>query len=234
MVTLTIDGQHVRVEGGTPILEVARQLGIHIPTLCYHPALKPHGACRLCMVEVIKNKWSKLVTSCNYPAEEGLEVSTSSDRVKRTRRVLMEFLLARCPNVPVIRQLAERKGIRASRLKKIDDQRCILCGLCVRTCEEMVGVSAIGFVNRGTKREVNTPFGVNSDVCIGCGSCTYICPTGCIEMVIKPETPGGRSLNMGDLALDICPNDHDCENCKIDHLFLDQMRRVIEDTRSKT
>jgi NADH dehydrogenase/NADH:ubiquinone oxidoreductase subunit G len=186
------------------------------------------------MVEVIQNKCSKLVTSCNYPAEQGLEVLTASDRVKRTRKMVMELLLARCPDVPLIQQLAQDMGLKASRFRKKEDQRCILCGLCVRACEEMVGVSAIGFVNRGTKREVNTPFGVNSDVCIGCGSCTYICPTGCIEMVIKPETPGGRSLNMGDLALDVCPNNYACETCEIDHQFLREMRRVIEDLRPRT
>ena len=87
---------------------------------------------------------------------------------------MVELLLARGPNVPAIRQLAEGMGIKTSRFKKKDDQRCILCGLCVRVCEEMVGVSAIGLANRGTEREVNTPFGINSDVCIGCGSCTYI------------------------------------------------------------
>lgn len=231
MVTLTIDGQHVRVEGGTPILEVAKKLGIHIPTLCYHPALKPYGACRLCMVEVIKNKWSKLVTSCNYPAEDGLEVSTSSDRVKRIRRVLMEFLLARCPNVPVIRQLAERKGIRASRLKKIDDQRCILCGLCVRTCEEMVGVSAISFTNRGTDREVNTPFGIASDVCIGCGACTYICPTTCIEMVYNSDDAGGQSLHMGELALEACPHNHACDTCEMEQHFVEDMKSAVQELR---
>ena len=230
-VTLTIDGQIIHVERHTPILEAAKRLEIFIPTLCYHEALEPYGSCRLCMVEVIQKKRSRLVTSCNYPAEEGLEVLTASDRVRRTRKMVMELLLARCPDVPGIRRLAEKLGVKTSPFKKKEDQRCILCGLCVRVCEEMVGVSAIGFVNRGTEREVNTPFGINSDVCIGCGSCTYICPTGCIEMVIKPGAPGGRSLNMGDLALDVCPNNYACETCEIEHQFFREMKRVIEDLR---
>ena len=121
--------------------------------------------------------------------------------------------------------------VKTSRFKKREDQRCILCGLCVRACEEIVGVYAISFSNRGIEREVNTPFGINSDVCIGCGSCTYICPTGCIEMVIKPETPGGRSLNMGDLDLDICPHNYECDTCEIDDQFLVEMKRIIEDVR---
>jgi bidirectional [NiFe] hydrogenase diaphorase subunit len=231
MVTLTVDGQMVRVQGETPIIEAARKLGINIPTLCHHEALKPYGACRLCVVEVIKNKWSKLVTSCNYPAEEGLVVLTTSDRVRRTRRMLMEFFLARSPNVPVIKQVAEKMGVRASRLKKQEDERCILCGLCVRVCEEMVGVSAISFANRGIEREVDTPFGMDSDVCIGCGGCTYVCPTGCIEMIGEPDAPGGRRLNMGDLNLDVCPHSYECKTCELEREFFEEMSRVIEGVR---
>ena len=231
MVTLTIDGKLINVEPETPLIEAARKLDIHIPTLCHHEALKPYGACRLCVVEVIKNKWSRLVTSCNYPAQEGLEVLTASDRVKRTRRMLMEFFLARSPNVPAIRQLAEKMGLKTSRLKKREDERCILCGLCVRVCEEMVGVSAISFSNRGIEREVSTPFGMASDVCIGCGACTYICPTSCIEMVGKPDAPDGRHLNMGDLALDTCPNNYACETCEREGEFLEEMRQAVASLR---
>jgi predicted molibdopterin-dependent oxidoreductase YjgC len=186
------------------------------------------------VVEITKNRRSKLVTSCNYPAEEGLTVLTASERVKETRKMVVELLLARCPDVPQIWQLAEKMGIKESRFKKKEDQRCILCGLCVRVCEEMVGVSAISFANRGIEREVNTPFSIESDVCIGCGSCTYICPTGCVEMVGNPGPPGGRTMNMGDLALDVCPNNYDCESCEIDHQFLHQMRHVIEEMRPRT
>jgi len=183
------------------------------------------------MVEVMKNNRSKLVTSCNYPAEEGLVVFTASEGVKKTRRIVMELLLARCPDVPEIQRLAEEMGVKTSRFKKREDQRCILCGLCVRACEEIVGVNAISFSNRGIEREVNTPFGIDSDVCIGCGSCTYICPTGCIEMVGDPGPSGSRTMNMGNLDLDICPNNHDCETCEIDHEFLGEIRRVIEAVR---
>lgn len=230
---MTIDGQFVRAEPETPILEVARKLGIQIPTLCYHEALKPYGACRLCMVEVFKNNRSKLVTSCNYPAEEGLVVLTSSDRVKKIRKMLMEFFLARCPQVPLIQRLAEKMGIKTSRLKKIDDQKCILCGLCVRICEEMVGVSAISFTNRGTGRAVNTPFGLDSDACIGCGACTYVCPTTCIEMVDNPDASGGRWLNMGELALETCPNDYACQTCELEIKFHEKMKRAMQNLRQR-
>ena len=231
MVTLTIDGQIVHVERETPIIEVARQLGIHIPTLCYHQAIKPYGGCRLCVVEVRKNNWFKLVTSCNYPAEEGLEVFTSSDRVKKTRKMVIELLLARCPHVPVIRQLAEKMGITTLRFKKMEDKRCILCGLCVRVCEEIVGLRAIGFANRGAEREVSTPFDLASDVCIGCGACTYICPTGCIEMVDRDDGSSERRLNMGNLDLNTCPNNYECDTCEIDRQFMEDMKRLIRKVR---
>jgi len=232
MVTLTIDGQIIHVKRHTSILDAAKQLGIYVPTLCYHKALKPYGSCRLCIVEVVKNNRSKLVTSCNYPAEDSLVVFTTTDRVKRTRKGVMELLLARCPDVPQIQKLAEKMGIKTVRFKKKGDQRCILCGLCVRACEEIVGVSAISFASRGVEREVNTPFGLDSDVCIGCGSCTYICPTGCIEMVGGPGPPGGRRMNMGDLALDACPNNYNCDTCEIEQQFLEEMKDIVRRVRS--
>ena len=234
MVALTIDGQIIHVQRHTPIRDAAKRLGIVIPTLCHHEAIKAYGSCRLCVVEVFRNGRSKLVTSCNYPAEEGLVVFTSSAAVKKTRKMVMELLLARCPDVPQIQQLAERMGVRTSRFKKREDQRCILCGLCVRVCEELVGVSAISFASRGIEREVNTPFGVESEVCIGCGSCTYICPTGCIEMVGSPGPPGGRTMNMGVLDLQPCPNDYACDACQIDEEFLRKIRREIEGIRVRT
>ena len=231
MVRLTIDGQVVYVKHHTPILDAAKQLGISIPTLCYHRALKPYGSCRLCIVEVSRNGRSKLVTSCNYPAEDGLVVLTATERVKMTRKVVMELLLARCPDVAEIQHLAEKMGIKTARFKKKGDQRCILCGLCVRVCEEVVGVNAISFSSRGTEKEVNTPFGIASEVCIGCGSCTYICPTGCIEMVGNPGPPGSRTMHMGHLALDPCPNDYACKTCNIDQQFTDEMKSVVERLR---
>ena len=234
MVTLIINGQIVHVQRHTPVLDAAKQLGIFVPTLCYHEAIKPYGSCRLCVVEVFRNGRSKLVTSCNYPVEDGLVVFTGSEDVRNTRKMVMELLLARCSDAPEIQQLAEKIGIKASSFKKKGDQRCILCGLCVRACEQIVGVDAISFSNRGIEREVNTPFGMDSDVCIGCGSCTYICPTGCIEMEGKPGPPGSRTMKMGDLALELCPNDYRCATCEIDREFLEEMQQVIERVRLQT
>jgi len=182
MVTLTIDGQEVQAEEGAMILDVARDNNIFIPALCSHESVTPYGACRLCLVEVNKNGRQRLVTSCLYPVEEGLVVNTNSERIARNRRVLMELLLARSPESKVIQDLARRLGVEKTPFPVEDHGNCILCALCVRVCQEVVGVSAISLVNRGVQREMAIPFYDNTDACIACGSCAYICPTGAIKM----------------------------------------------------
>ena len=231
-VPITIDGQMVQIDQGTPIIDAAKKAGIVIPTLCYHEALKPYGSCRLCMVEIVLNKQRRLVTACNFPVEIGMEVFTDTAKVRHIRRTIIELLLARCPDVSSLHTMARQMGIKSSRFKKQGAAECILCGLCVRFCEEVVGVSAIGLANRGIDREVATPFKVASDVCIGCGSCTYICPTGCIEMVPDEKTPQMRSMKMGQHSLNPCINDYDCETCPIEQEFFEDMRFVIAEFRS--
>ena len=181
MVTLTIDDQRVEVAEGLTILDAARELRIPIPTLCHNDALAPYGACRLCMVEIAKDGWSKLVASCLYPVEEGLEVDTRSERVMSSRQLMLEFLLARCPGVKMVQDLAREMGVDHTPFE-IGDDECILCGMCVRACEEVVGVSALGFIGRGVDREVGPPFLEAPEVCVGCGSCAEICPTGAIKI----------------------------------------------------
>ncbi|MFC1908198.1 2Fe-2S iron-sulfur cluster-binding protein [Chloroflexota bacterium] len=181
MVNFTIDGKLVTAEEGTYILQVARANNIDIPTLCYHPALEPCGVCRLCTVEAISRGKKRLVTSCNYPVEEGLEIRTDSEEVIRARRMIVEMLLARCPNVEVIQGLAKDFGVEKPRFK-LGDDNCILCGLCARVCEERMGVSAISFVGRGLERKIDTPFHIQSEVCMACGACAFVCPTGAIKL----------------------------------------------------
>ena len=181
MVTLTIDGREVQAQEGAMILDVARDNNIYIPALCANEAIKPYGACRLCLVEIVTNGRERLVTSCLYPVEEGLIVKTNSERIMNNRRMIMELLLARCPDLEVIQDLARRLGVDKTPFK-LEDEKCILCGLCVRACEEVVGVSAISLVSRGVNREIATPFYEPSDTCIGCGSCAYVCPLNTIEM----------------------------------------------------
>ena len=137
-----------------------------------------------------------------------MEVFTDTSRVKELRKKVVELLLARCPDVSLLQTLARQMGIENSKFRNKEDKECILCGLCVRFCEEVVGVNAIGLSNRGVECELATPFNASSDTCIGCGSCTYICPTGCIEMVEDKETPGMQKMNIGNLSLETCPNDY--------------------------
>ena len=178
-ITLKIDGQEVKAKEGATILDVAKGMGIKIPTLCYLKALSPFGSCRMCSVEIVdKRGRSRLVTSCNYPVEEGLVVYTKSEKTIKTRKTLLELLLARCPKVPKIQEMALEYGIQKSSFWTEDeDEDCILCGLCARVCDELVGVHAINFAGRGVEREVTTPYHALSNDCIGCGACATVCPT---------------------------------------------------------
>ncbi len=176
-VRLVIDGKNVAAKQGQTLLEAAASAGIGIPALCRHPAVEAYGACRLCIVEVKAHGRTRLVTSCNYEAAEGLEVLTSTERVRRNRAMTLELLLARCPDVKAIRDLAARHGAAAGRFPAGRDD-CILCGLCVRICRERMGVGAADFVGRGAQMRVDTPYERRSGVCITCGACTFACPTG--------------------------------------------------------
>jgi len=185
MATLIIDGQEVHAEEGQTILEVARANGIEIPTLCSHPLLEPYGACRLCTVEVIRRGWSRLETSCTHPAWDGLEVKTRSPAVIEARKVLLELMLSRTPNVPVIQELARAYGVTEPPYPVEDPQeKCILCGLCVRVCRELVKANVLDFSQAGIERRVGPPFLEKTRQCIGCGACTIVCPTGAIEIVL--------------------------------------------------
>ncbi len=175
MIKLTINGLEVSVEEGTTLLEAARFLGFPIPTLCHMEGLSPYGACRLCVVEIGEGPRSKLVSSCTYPAQEGLKVRTASSRVMRARKMILELLLASCPQSKVVQDLAAQYEIRRQRFKQ-EYEDCIMCGLCVRMCEEQMMAKAIGFRGRGENRSVGTPFDIKSEQCRLCGGCIYVCP----------------------------------------------------------
>jgi len=180
MVHFKLNGKDVQGEEGEYILQVAERHGVEIPTLCYHKALGPAGMCRLCTVEVFDGRKSNFVTACNYPIKEGMEVRTETDAVHEGRKLIVELLLARCPNVPTVKELAARYGIKEPRFKKRDDD-CILCGLCVRVCERM-GNSAITLTGRGVDMRVDTPFHIQTELCMACGACASVCPTGHIKL----------------------------------------------------
>jgi NADH dehydrogenase/NADH:ubiquinone oxidoreductase subunit G len=182
MVTLKINGKKVKVKKGSTVLEAARSAGIEIPTLCSNDALEPYGACRLCIVEISKNGRTAIESSCTYPAEEGLTVKTDSPRVIEGRKLVIELLLARCPNVKKVQQLAEQYKIADSAPEwRKENEYCILCGLCVRACNEVVKAGAIQFAGNGTDKIVDSPFHQSAEDCILCGSCAFICPTGIIK-----------------------------------------------------
>jgi bidirectional [NiFe] hydrogenase diaphorase subunit len=175
-VTLEIDGRQVKAKEGMTILEAARSVGIDIPTLCYHEKLAPYGACRLCTVEISRNKRTRLVTACVYPVEDGLVVKTESPQVIKTRKMLLELMLASAP-AKAIEDLALQYGVEKPRFEA-ERTMCVLCGLCVRYCAEIKKANAIGFVGRGIERKVVFFPEIASTVCMSCKECFGLCPTG--------------------------------------------------------
>jgi len=200
MILLTINDKKIEVEEGLTVLKAAESVGIKIPTLCSHKALSPYGACRLCLVEISQGGGPpEIQASCTYPALEGLVVQTDSERVIKTRKIMIELLLARCPDSEEIKNLAKELGVEKTRIKP-KNKDCSLCGLCVRMCQERMGRAAISFSGRGPRREVTSPFGKPSEVCQACGACDFICPTGKIRLpeVSKNEPcPIPSEYNMG-------------------------------------
>ena len=190
MPVVDLDGVEVNVKPGATILEAARKAGIWIPTLCYHPALTNAATCRICMVELDRGGGAQLVTACNYPVQRDITVSVNSKKAVRARQGVMRLLLARSPESPELCELALKMGVAVTPYPKVTESQrnCILCGLCTRVCEEVIGQSAIGFAGRGVDRVVATPFRLASEECIACGACAAVCPVGTIQVRIHLDT----------------------------------------------
>ena len=179
-IQLEIDGKEVKATEGMTVLEAAQSARIFIPTLCHHEKLEPFGGCRVCIVEVEVNGWTKLVVSCVYPVEENIIVRTRSEKVDRIRKTIIELLMAHAPDSPQLQDLAQEYGADRDRFEK-DASFCIHCGLCVRYCAEVAKKNAIGFVGRGINKEISFIPEIAAKECNDCKECFPLCPTSYLQ-----------------------------------------------------
>lgn len=179
-ILLQIDGKEVKATEGMTVLAAAQSAGISIPTLCHHEKLEPFGGCRLCIVEVEVRGWTNLVVSCVYTVAENLMVRTRSEKVDRIRKTILELLLAHAPDSPQLQDLAQEYGANKDRFDK-EASFCIHCGLCVRYCAEVKKANALGFVDRGIRKEISFIPEIASKVCWNCKECFPLCPTSALQ-----------------------------------------------------
>ncbi len=202
---IEVNNRQLEAKEGELLLETLNRNGIKVPTLCYLKNTTPTGSCRMCVVE--NKETGKLFTSCSYPVQEGMKVLTHSPKVIESRKTIVELLLSDHPDDCLycvrnrnceLQNLADELQVRERKIKgqknnyKIDrssasivrdPDKCILCGRCVHVCEDMMGVSAIDFINRGSKSVIGTTFnkGLNTSSCVNCGQCIMVCPTGALS-----------------------------------------------------
>lgn len=202
--TININNKDCKATQGETILDVLNRNGIKVPTLCHIKDSMPTGACRMCVVEDVKT--GKLITSCSFPANAGMQIKTHSQRVVESRKTIIELLLSNHPDDCLycvrnknceLQDLSEEHHIRERKIRgrknkeKLDlssasivrdPEKCILCGRCVTMCEDVMGVACIDFINRGNKSIIGTSFnqGLNTSSCINCGQCIMVCPTGAL------------------------------------------------------
>lgn len=225
-VNMTIDGRQVTAREGQTVLEAATEAGIKIPTLCHHPALKPVGSCRLCLVEISRQR--TLQPACTFPVMDGAEILTHSPKVEEARRFVLELLLSDHPldcmtcertGSCELQDLAYEYGIQQTRFPGVqhdypidtsnpfylrDYNKCILCRRCVRACNEINGVEAIGVIQRGFSSKIGTAFDgtMQDSPCEFCGMCVEVCPTGALQP--KLGIGQGRAWELDKVAT-TCP-----------------------------
>lgn len=220
MIHIQINGKVVKASEGEMLLSVLRREGIDVPALCDHAAVEPNGSCRLCTVEITKegwDGWKKYVTSCLYPVEKGLIVTTHTEELTEIRRNILDLYLARCPNSDLIQKMAEEYGVYTTSFETIPEgDNCIMCYACTRICD-VLGKSAIAAVMRGHEKVIAPPFGDEPPDCIGCLSCAQICPTDVIEWNDKG---GYRTIWNKRFELITCKN---CGKTTITREFADYL-----------
>ena len=181
-ILLQIDGKEVKAKEEMTVLQAAQSAGISIPTLCHHDKLEPFGGCRICIVEVEVRGWTKHVVSCVYPVAENLVVKTRSEKIDRIRKMILELLLAHAPDSPELQDLAQEYGADKDRFEK-DASFCIHCALCVRYCAEVIKKNAVGFIDRGIRKEISFIPEIASKECNNCKACFPLCPTSYLQAV---------------------------------------------------
>jgi bidirectional [NiFe] hydrogenase diaphorase subunit len=179
-IRLQIDGKEVVAKEGMTVLQAAQSAEIFIPTLCHHEELAPYGGCRICIVEVEISGSKRLVVSCVHPVEENLVVQTRSEKVDRIRKTLLELLMAHAPDSPKLQDLAVEYRADRDRFEK-DASFCIHCGLCVRYCAEVVKKNAVGFIDRGIRKEISFIPEIAAKECNDCKRCFPLCPTSYLQ-----------------------------------------------------
>ncbi|OPY64783.1 MAG: NADP-reducing hydrogenase subunit HndC [Syntrophorhabdaceae bacterium PtaU1.Bin034] len=200
---LKINGKVVRAEEGETILNVARREGFVIPTLCYHETLGPMGRCRICAVEVVEGEKSRVVSSCIYPAREGMQITTDSEAVKLARKKAIQGLLSLAPASDVIQALANQYGVpQVGYSESQAENKCILCTQCIKTCKDVVGVAALEMSGKDEEKKVGPRSDQSSGTCIACGACVVVCPT---SHVVMEEKNGTRRVWGKDFSLATCP-----------------------------
>ena len=179
-ILIEIDGKKLKAGEGMTVLEAARNAGISIPTLCHHEKLEPYGGCRLCIVEVEMSGRTRFVVSCVYTVAENLVVRTRSEKIDRIRKMILELLLAHAPDSPELQDLAKAYGADRDRFEK-EASFCIHCGLCVRYCAEVKKKDAVGFVDRGVRKEICFIPEIAAKECWDCKACFPLCPTSALQ-----------------------------------------------------
>jgi len=179
-VLLQIDGKEVTAREGATILEAAQSVGISIPTLCHYEKLEPYGGCRVCSVEADARGRTTVVAACLYPVEPNLVVRTRTEKLNRIRKSLLEMMLAHAPDAEQLQDLAQEYGADKARFDK-EASFCIHCGLCVRYCAEVKKKNALGFIDRGAKKEICFIPEIASKECWNCKECFPLCPTSALQ-----------------------------------------------------